>query len=126
MPVVRISALPQQPALDVTAVLERLCLRLAEIDGADPRHWWATWQPIQPGAYLEGSVAATSTQPGASHPPLAEIQAFAGRDPAVVEQLLEAAAAVLAEALGMEPGNVFVTWTELQPGRVFTGGAIRR
>jgi len=126
MPVVRISALPQQPTPDVTALLQRLCVRLAEIDEVEARHWWATWQPIQPGAYVEGAVTATSTQPRMSHPPQVEIQAFTGRDPARVEQLLEAAAAVLAEGLRMEAGNVFVTWTELQPGRVFTGGEIRR
>jgi phenylpyruvate tautomerase PptA (4-oxalocrotonate tautomerase family) len=126
MPVVRISALPQQPAAEITALLQRLCVRLAEIDDVEARHWWATWQPIEPGAYVEGEVAATSTQPRISHPPLVEIQAFTGRDPRRVEQLLEAAAAVLAEGLRMEAGNVFVTWTELQPGRVLTGGEIRR
>ena len=51
---------------------------------------------------------------------------FVGRDPVLIEKLLEAAAQVLAAGLGLEPGNVFVTWTELQPGRVFTGGAVRR
>ena len=126
MPIIRISALPQQPAAEVTNLLQRLCVCLAEIDEVDARHWWATWQPIQPGAYVEGAVAATSAQPRISHPPLVEIQAFTGRDPTRVEQLLEAAAAILAEGLRMEAGNVFVTWTELQPGRVFTGGAIRR
>jgi len=126
MPVVRVSALPQQATTDVTGLLERLCLRLAEIDEVEPRHWWAIWQPIAPGDYVEGSVAATSSQPRISHPPLVEIQAFTGRDPARVDALLEAAAQILADGLQMEPGNVFITWTELQPGRVLTGGAIRR
>jgi len=55
MPVVRISALPQQPATDVTRLLQRLCLRLAETDGVEPRHWWATWQSIEPAPDLRAA-----------------------------------------------------------------------
>lgn len=126
MPVVRINAVAQDPAADVPALLSRLCTRLAEIDGVEARHWWATWQPIEPDAYVEGDVGPGARQPRSTHPPLVDIAAFAGRDPVVIERLLGAAAALIAEGLALEPGNVFVTWTELQPGRVFTGGAIRR
>ena len=126
MPVVRIMALAQPPNVDLTGLLQKLCTRLADIDRTEARHWWATWQTIEPGAYVEGSQPAPSTQPQGSHPPLVDIQAFTGRTPDAIEQLLVAVAEVLCEGLGMEPGNVFATWTELQPGRVFTGGGIRR
>ena len=126
MPVIRIAALPQPALADVQPLLARLCLALAEIDRAEPRHWWAVWQTIAPGSYTEGGVSAPATQPSASHPPLVDIQAFTGRQTAVIERLLDATAAILADGLGIEPGNVFVTWTELEPGRVFTGGEIRR
>jgi phenylpyruvate tautomerase PptA (4-oxalocrotonate tautomerase family) len=33
---------------------------------------------------------------------------------------------VLARKLGLEPGNVFVTYEEPQPGRLYTGGQIVR
>jgi hypothetical protein len=125
MPVVRISALPQAAGIDTGSVLKRLCLRLAEVDQVDARHWWAIWHPVAPEAYVEGDVQAPSVQPGASHPPIVEILAFAGRDAAIVEQLLMVASETLVDGLGMESGNVFVTWTELQPGRVSTGGAVR-
>lgn len=45
MPVVRISGLPQPPGVDLGSVLKRLCLSLADVDGVEARHWWATWQP---------------------------------------------------------------------------------
>ncbi|MDP9468684.1 MAG: tautomerase family protein [Chloroflexota bacterium] len=125
MPVVRISGLPQAPGVDPGSVLGRLCLRLAEVDGVDARHWWATWQPISPDAYVEGDVPAPNVQPRASHPPIVEILAFAGRDPALVERLLMVTSEILADGLGMAPGNVFAVWTELQPGRVSTGGVVR-
>lgn len=126
MPVVRITGLPQMPGLEIEAVLARLCLRLAEVEGVDARHWWATWQPIDPYAYLEGDVPAPPSQPVDSHPPIVEILAFAGREPALVEELLRATSAVLADALSMESGNVFVIWTELIGGRVMSGGEVRR
>ena len=126
MPVVRVSGLPQSLGTDVGAILKRLCLRLAEVDGVEARHWWATWQPIAPDAYVEGDVNAPATQPGASHPPIVEVMAFVGRDAALVERLLTVTAETLAAELGMEAGNVFAFWTELQPGRISTGGQIRR
>ena len=126
MPVVRISGLPQAAVVDQGSVLARLCLRLAEVDDVEARHWWATWQPIAPDAYVEGDVPAPAVQPGASHPPIVEILAFAGRDAKLVERLLTLTSEILGNGLGMEPGNVFVTWTELQPGRVSTGGVVRR
>ena len=116
---------PQAPGVDPGSVLKRLCLRLAEVDGVEARLWWATWQPIAPEAYLEGDVQAPAVQPGASYPPIVEILAFASRDPALVERLLTVTSEILADGLRMEPGNVFVTWTELQPGRVSTGGVVR-
>ncbi len=126
MPVVRVCGLPQAPGVDPGSVLKQLCLRLAELDGVEARHWWATWQPIDPDAYVEGDVGAPAVQPGASHPPIVEILAFTGRNAMLIAQLLTATSEILAAGLDLEPGNVFVAWTELQPGRVSSGGAVRR
>jgi hypothetical protein len=126
MPVVRVSGLPQRPGVDLGPILKRLCLGLAEVDGVEARHWWATWQPITPDLYVEGNVQAPEVQPGASHPPIVEILAFSGRDAALVERLLATTSEILGEGLGLEAGNVFAIWTELQTGRVSTGGVVRR
>ncbi len=126
MPVVLITGVAQPPALAMPSVLARVCARLAEVDGAEPRHWWATWQPLPAGAYVEGNAPSPAAQPSATHGPIVEIRAFTGRSSDLIEALIAAAAETLARELHLEPGNVFVTWTELQPGRVSTGGQIRR
>lgn len=96
---------------------------------------WTAWRPvtggrpgspIAPDAYVEGDVQAPPVQPGASHSPIVEILAFAGRDAALIERLLTATSQILGDGLGMESGNVFAFWTELRPGRVSTGGVVRR
>lgn len=126
MPVLRISGLPQAPGADVKGTLQRLCVSLAELEGVDARHWWATWQPIDTASFVEGDVSAPAEQPTASHPPIVEILAFRGRDPELIERLLAATVGIVADGLGLDPGNVFAFWTELQPGRVSTAGQIRR
>jgi phenylpyruvate tautomerase PptA (4-oxalocrotonate tautomerase family) len=126
MPVIVISAVAQKPDVDISKVLARVCERLAEVEGTEPRHWWATWQPLAAGAYVEGGEPSSAVQPPATHGPIVEIRAFTGRSSELIESLIAAAADTLALELDLEPGNVFVTWTELQPGRVSTGGQIRR
>ncbi len=126
MPVVVISGLPQAPGVTLSTVLSRLCTRLAEVEGGEPRHWWAVWQPLEAGAYVEGAVPGPAIQPATTHGPIVEIRAFTGRSPEVIETLITIAAETLVQDLRLAPGNVFVTWTELQPGRVSTGGEIRR
>jgi phenylpyruvate tautomerase PptA (4-oxalocrotonate tautomerase family) len=126
MPVIVIAGVAQKPEIDISAVLTRMCTRLADVEGTESRHWWGTWQPLAPGAYVEGSEPSPAVQPPATHGPIVEIRAFTGRSPELIERLITAAADTLARELDLEPGNVFVTWTELQPGRVSTGGQIRR
>jgi len=126
MPVVRISGLPQPPGVDVTRTLQRLCVELAQLDGVEARHWWATWQSIDPAIYVEGDVPAPAEQPTSTHPPIVEVLGFRSRDPELVERLLAASVEIVAEGLRVDPGNVFAFWIELQPGCVSTGGQIRR
>jgi len=126
MPVVRISGLPQPPGVDLTRTLQRLCVELAQLDGVEARHWWATWQPIDPASYVEGDIPAPAEQPTSTHPPIVEVLGFRGRGPELIERLLAATVEIVAEGLRVDPGNVFAFWTELQPGRVSTGRQIRR
>jgi phenylpyruvate tautomerase PptA (4-oxalocrotonate tautomerase family) len=106
-------------------VLRRSSVRLAELE--EPSHAIGG----RPGsrssrALTEGDVAADTVQPPDSHAPIVEILAFTGRSPEVIEALIAAVADTLVTELHLAPGNVFITWTELQAGRVFTGGEIRR
>jgi hypothetical protein len=123
MLVVRIAALPQQPAVDVEAVLAAVTRELATLLGEEPAGSWATWDTIEPGRYSEGGVAP-SFQPADTHPPLVTVVSFEGRPAALVGRMLTCVAETLGRELGLEPGNVFVTYEEARSGRLFTGGQV--
>jgi phenylpyruvate tautomerase PptA (4-oxalocrotonate tautomerase family) len=125
VPVVRIRALRQPGLVDTSAVLGRVTTALAEVLGERPEGTWATWEQLEPGAYAEGAVAPDE-QPPATHPPLVSIRAFEGRPPELVERMLVCVAETLAAELGLEPGNVFVTYDEVASGRVYDGGRVVR
>lgn len=114
MPVVRIRALPQ-PAVDVRAVTIAVANALAAELGHDPRGSWVTWETVE--AYAEGSVAP-AVQPRDTHPPLAIVSAKR-RPPEVVAAMLGCVGDTLVRELGLEPGNVFVTYEEIDPAGLY-------
>jgi hypothetical protein len=125
VPVIRVHGLPQKDPARVPAALEKACAAVAEAYGCKLKQVWATWQDIAPGHYIEGADAARS-QPGETHPPIAEILAFEGRAPETIEKTVEAAAAALSEGLGLD-ANIFVYYRELKSGQVAAGdGVLRR
>jgi phenylpyruvate tautomerase PptA (4-oxalocrotonate tautomerase family) len=113
VPVVRIRALPQ-PYADPPAVASAVATALAAELGEDPRGTWATWQTVE--AYAEGGVTPAE-QPRDTHPPLVTVVAR-GRPPEVVTRMLRAVGDTLVRELGLEPGNVFVTFEEVDPARL--------
>jgi len=122
MPVVTIRALQQPPEV-VERVLTAVTEHVAAALGEDPRGSWATWEEV--AAYVEGYDLA-GVQPHETHPPLVRITAFEGRSDDQIAAVLEAAAAAVAQQLGVEPGNVFAVYEEARSGRVFTGGRVVR
>ena len=114
MPVVRIRALPQ-PSADLGAVASAVATALAAELGEDPRGTWATWQTVE--AYAEGGVGAVE-QPRDTHPPLVTVIARA-RPPETIAGMLRCVGDTLVQELGLEPGNVFVTFEEAAPGRLY-------
>lgn len=114
MPVVRIRALPQ-PSADPQTVAAAVATALAGELGEDPRGTWATWQTVE--AYAEGDVTPAE-QPRDTHPPLVTVLAR-GRPPEVVTRMLRSVGDTLVRELGLEPGNVFVTYEEVEPGRLY-------
>jgi phenylpyruvate tautomerase PptA (4-oxalocrotonate tautomerase family) len=125
VPVIEISALPQRDGVDLGAALYAVTRAVADELGEDERGTWATWQTLEPGRYAEGSDAP-AVQPDSTHPPLVRMTVLEGRPAELVERMLVAAADALADALGLQPGNVFVRYEEATAGRVYTGGAIAR
>jgi hypothetical protein len=70
-----------------------------------------TWETVD--AYVEGGVAP-AVQPVDTHPPIVTVLAGA-RPPDVVSRMLRA----VGDELGLEPGNVFVTFDEVDPARLY-------
>jgi phenylpyruvate tautomerase PptA (4-oxalocrotonate tautomerase family) len=123
MPVIEISALPQREGVDTDAALRDVTRAVAGALGEDQRGTWATWRTIEPGRYAEGAEQP-HVQPETTHPPLVRVVAFEGRSGDLVERVLVAVADALADALGLERGNVFVRYEEAAAGRLYTGGSI--
>jgi phenylpyruvate tautomerase PptA (4-oxalocrotonate tautomerase family) len=114
VPVVRIRALPQ-PSADVGEVAAAVATALAAELGEDPRGTWATWETVD--AYAEGPEAPAE-QPSGTHPPLATVLARA-RAPETIERMLHCVGDTLVSELGLELGNVFVIFEEVEPGRLY-------
>ncbi|MSP91023.1 MAG: hypothetical protein EXR79_04340 [Myxococcales bacterium] len=124
MPVLTLRTLPLPADVPPPRVLAALVAAVAPCLGVDAARVFAVHQPLAPGSFVQGSSAA-ALQPAGTHPPLLDIAAYAGRSDAQIRAALEAAAAVLCAELRLEPGNAFVTYTEIGRGRVFTGGSVR-
>jgi phenylpyruvate tautomerase PptA (4-oxalocrotonate tautomerase family) len=117
VPVVRIRALPQH-GVDARVVSIAVANALAAELGEEPRGTWVTWETVD--AYAEGGVAP-ALQPRDTHPPIATVLAGA-RPPDVVARMLHAVGDTLVHELGLEPGNVFVTFEEVDPARLYDAG----
>ena len=124
MPIVQVTALRQRVGVDLDVVSRAIVLAVSRECCEDASGTWVTWQPLAPGGYREGEDDAPLEQPSATHPPIVRVNAFEGRAPDVVARVLSAVAGTVVHELGLEPGNVFVVWDELQAGRVHTGGGM--
>ena len=124
MPIVQVTALRQRVGVDIDAVSRALTVAVSRELGEDPSGTWVTWQTLPPGGYREGESAAPSEQPLATHPPIVRISAFEGRNPDLIARVLSSVAGTIVRELGLEPGNAFVVWDELQAGRLHAGGGM--
>ena len=118
MPVVRIRALPQR-GIEVRAVAQAVATALAGEIGHDPRGSWVTWETVE--VYAEGDVTP-GEQPRDTHPPLAIVSAKR-RPPEVIDAMLRCVGDTLVQELGLEPGNVFVTYEEIHPDGLYDASA---
>ena len=108
-----------QPSTDVRAVTVAVATALAAEIGHDPRGSWVTWETVE--VYAEGDVTP-GAQPRDTHPPLAIVSAKR-RPPEVIDAMLRCVGDTLAHELGLEPGNVFVTYEEIQPDGLYDASA---
>src|SRR4249919_87422 len=118
MPVVRIRALPQR-GVEVRVVAQAVATALAAEIGHDPRGSWVTWETVD--VYAEGSVTPNE-QPRDTHPPLAIVSAKR-RSPEVIGAMLRCVGDTLVQELGLQPGNVFVTYEEIHADGLYDASA---
>ncbi len=107
MPLIEIRALPQPPEVDVQAAMSAVAEAVRELLGNRPRATWVTWETIE--RYVEGPVGAED-QPRESHPPIVTLSAAPGRPK---EALIQCVCETLARELGLDPGNVWITYVEM-------------
>ncbi len=124
MPVLHVRALPQKDPSLIKPALKKTCLAIADIYRCPPEQVWATWEEIRPGWYIEGSKSATM-QPPLSHPAIAELICFEGKSPVEIEEILLVASKTLSAALG-SGDNIYMTYREVNSGRVIAGNGILR
>jgi phenylpyruvate tautomerase PptA (4-oxalocrotonate tautomerase family) len=124
MPIVQVTALRQRVGVDINAAAQAIVLAVSGELGEDASGTWVTWQTLDPGGYREGEDDAPTEQPPGTHPPIVRVNAFAGRSPDVVARVLSAVAGTVVRELGLEPGNAFVVWDEVEAGRLHTGGGM--
>lgn len=125
MPIVHVRALPQKPGVDVTSALKLVCCDLAAFLGIPDQDVMGTWQTQELGKYVVGKAEAHG-QPENTHPPMVQVFDFEGRPPQQVEQIILRIAKTLSAALGINPANLFITYSEAVAGRTYSRGQIRR
>jgi len=109
MPIFEIRALPQEDPFDSGAVMKKLCTTVAEATHIAPDKMWASWHEMPPGR---------DEHEWESGDPIVRVISFEGENDALIEQMLDAAARVVAEGLHIEPRQVCVTYEEAQSGRI--------
>ncbi len=123
MPVVRIEALVRTPP-DLGALLPAVAEVTGRALGVDPARCWASFHAVPSGAWYEGGRVRT-VDDGAPVSPVVTIAAYTGRSLEQKAQALRGVAAAVGEALGCEPGAVFVEYREIPQGHVHTAGTVR-
>ena len=105
MPLIEILALPHPDGVDVKAVTTELNKAVAAAIPCRLDAVWTTWRTID-ATYVVGDVAA-DVQPTATHPPIVHV--YLRRSSEETDRAIDAIERILATALSLAPGNVFVT-----------------
>ena len=119
MPVVTIHALRPPEAERIDMSLSAAVDAVSTALGTSSQSVWAHFVPSE--------AMHTGQRPRgySGHCPVVEICALAGRPDDAIAAALEATANSVAAALDLPPEDVWVRYTELTPGRVWSGGGLR-
>jgi phenylpyruvate tautomerase PptA (4-oxalocrotonate tautomerase family) len=105
MPLIEIDALPQPAEVDPAAVTRELNQAISTALGCRLEAVWTVWRTIT-GPYARGADVSLE-QHRDTHGPIVHV--YHHRTPEEVARVVETIERVLAHALSLGPGNVFVT-----------------
>lgn len=104
MPLIEIHAQPR-PDIDQVAIARAVNAAVAEALGARLDAVWTVWRTID-GPFVRGDMASGDA-PGGRFGPVVHV--YHHRTPEQVERVVAAIEAILAAALSLQPGDVFIT-----------------
>ena len=124
MPIIEIKSLPPRADADVSRAVKNVSWEVAKVLGVPPEVVRAVWTPVAPEHYAEGGTLGKE-QGQWTHPPIVTITAAPGRSQELIENAIRCAAECLAKDLALPLENIFVSYNEAAPGRLFTKGAFK-
>lgn len=78
---------------------------------------------MEPRNYTEGDQLADE-QPEQTHPPIVNVIVFEGATQEKIEKMLKSIADTLCKELKLAEGNVFIRYTQVKSGMIYSGGEI--
>ena len=119
MPVIQIHALTPSEAERVDMCLSAAIEAVSEALRCPPSAVWAQFVPV--------AAMHTGQRPRRyiGHCPVVIVRAMPGRSNTQVRAAMTGLAAGISAALDLPLDDIWVQWQTLEPGRVFSGGAMR-
>lgn len=123
MPFIHIKSLPQPGNPDLKSVMQQLSSRFARDMDMHEKNVTITWEVLSAECYLNSGRFVTE-QPQDSHPVIVELLVPDFNPQLRIEKMMECIVELLAVALGIPVGNVFVNCRLAMSGTVLDNGEI--
>jgi hypothetical protein len=123
MPFIHIKSLPQTGNIDPQSVMQQLSGRFAQEMDMHQKHITITWEVLKPDCYLNDGRFA-GQQPQDSHPVMVDLLVPDFNSQSRIEKMMECIVELLAVALAIPVGNVFVHCRLASSGMVLDAGEI--
>lgn len=123
MPFINIKSLPQIGSSVQQSVMKQLSSRFAQEMDMHEKNITITWEVLKPDSYLNNGQFAAG-QPQDSHPVMVDLLIPDFNSQSRIEKMMECIAELLAVALSIPVGNVFIHCRLAASGMVLDKGEI--
>lgn len=123
MPFIHIKSLPQTVTVDLESVMRQLSSRFARDLDMHEKNVAITWEVLKPDCYLNNGRFVPE-QPQESHPVIVDLLVPDFNSEPRIEKMMECIVELLAIALAIPVGNVFVNCRLASSGMVMDNGEI--